>query len=404
MTDNFIEFRLMLQALVRWPCGLFVNALRRDHSKRPVHILFCMVDHFEPGSGGASVETECARVDRLLLEYPRLASRHRDFSGTPIQRTWFFPPHYHRLYHLKKLVSLCQKGFGEIELHLHHGKTRPDTRLNLMETIQACLKAYARFGIFARTDGRLRYGFVHGDWALDNSRNNRYCGVSQEIDVLIKTGCYADFTFPAVNESNPDQINSIFYAMDGPGPKSYNRGDRVRFNRKKRPGGLMIVQGPFHPYFQPNPPYLRYFGDAINGAPPVSNRRVDTWISTGIHVEGKPDWVVVKVHTHGATDADAVLGPEMDRILTHLERHYNDGLRYRLHYVTARQLYNVIKAAEAGVQGDDPRRCREYEICAPEYDASPDICSAPPFLLSLIERTYPLERHKFHKSIEKTIH
>ena len=36
-----------------------------------------------------------------------------------------------------------------IELHLHHGKTRPDTLENLRETLDLCLRDYARIGIAA---------------------------------------------------------------------------------------------------------------------------------------------------------------------------------------------------------------------------------------------------------------
>jgi hypothetical protein len=36
----------------------------------------------------------------------------------------------------------------------------------------------------------------------------------------------------------------------------------------------------------------------------------------------------------------------------HLESVYNDGKNYVLHYVTAREMYNIVKAAEAGKSGD----------------------------------------------------
>ena len=396
MNSYFIKFRLMMQVMAHWLSSQSMKFLIKKDAQQPVHILFCMVDHYEPGSRNATPETEVERVDRLLMKYPQLADRHRDYAGNIVKRTWFFPPHYHRYQHLKKLVSLCHKGFGEIELHLHHGKTKPDTRVNLTETIKACLEAYAPFGIFGRIRGLPRYGFIHGDWALDNSRNNQFCGVSQEIEVLINTGCYADFTFPAVNQANPDQINSVFYTTDRRGPKSYAHGVHVQTNRQPPAKSLMIIEGPLHPYIHGQPPFLRYFGDAVDGVCPVYRRRVDTWVRTGIHVKGKPNWIILKIHTHGATDADAVLGPEMDRILSHLEDRYNDGIRYRLHYVAARELYNIIKAVEAGAGEDDPEMFRDFEIPPPKYDPSPDICSAPPFLLSLIERTYPIEWFKFH--------
>ena len=48
----------------------------------------------------------------------------------------------------------------------------------------------------------------------------------------------------------------------------------------------------------------------------------------------------------------------------HLEQTYNDGKRYVLHYVTAREVYNIIKAAEAGMTGN-PHDYRDYELPPP---------------------------------------
>jgi hypothetical protein len=44
-----------------------------------------------------------------------------------------------------------------------------------------------------------------------------------------------------------------------------------------------------------------------------------------------------------------------------LERRFRDRDDHRLHYVTARELYNIIKAAEAGGSGD-PGQFRDFLI------------------------------------------
>ncbi len=355
----------------------------------PVHVLFCLVDHFEPGHGNVPFEVERGRMNELLFRYPALVEKHRDSSGTKPKRTWFFPPHYHRNGNLRQLVSLCQKGFGEIELHLHHGKTKPDTAENLEKTILHCVEEYSCFGIFGTEGGVKKYGFIHGDWALDNSLNGEYCGVNNEIDVLIKTGCYADFTFPSLIRSNPLQLNSIYYAHDHPmKPKSYNFGLRAKVGRMPK-GGLLIIQGPTYPYFlNQKASGLRVFGDAINGQPKVTDGRIACWIRTGIHVQGKRNWIVLKMHTHGATASEAVLGREIDRIFTCLEKTYNDGKRYNLHYVTARELYNIIKAAEAGEPSDNPEEFRDYRVDPPVYDSTPDVTESSERLRSLVGKTY----------------
>jgi hypothetical protein len=355
---------------------------------RPVHVIFCMVDHYEPGTGNAGPVLEQGRVDALLEAFPGIAEKHRDSGGNLPKRTWFFPPHYHRLGSLGKLVSLCQGGYGEIELHLHHGKTRPDTPENLEATLEACLEDYARFGIFGSEQGQRRFGFIHGDWALNNSLQGRFCGVNDELSILGRTGCYADFTFPSRGASNPLMINSLFYARGKPGaPKSHSRGTPVRVSGRQGEGP-MIIQGPLFPHFTGSRiRELRMWGDIVGPAAAPSGR-VDAWVRTGIHVRGRRSWVFVKTHTHGAVDAPVVLGKEVDEVYHRLETEYNDGKDFMLHYVTAREMYNIAKAAEAGVPGDDPGLFRDFRVRPPAYDSSPGIMEASPRLRGLVARTY----------------
>jgi hypothetical protein len=387
MTRIFKKLLFILTVAAKWSTTGFLS--RFNTSVKPVHILFCLVDHYEPGTGNVSSDTAKNRVQLLLSEYPKLAARHKDSAGNIPRRTWFFPPHYHQNGFLRDLVSLCAKGYGEIELHLHHGKHDPDTSENLETTIRQCIEEYSHFGIFGSENGQKKYGFIHGDWALDNSRHGQFCGVNNELEILTKTGCFADFTFPSLNEANPAQINSIYYAKDDLAkPKSYNYGNPVKLLGKPS-GDLMVIQGPLYPYFkQGKISGMRAFGDGIDGRHPVDKKRVDLWVKTGIHVHGKRNWIIVKTHTHGATDSEAVLGKEMDDVLTYLEHGYNDGVDYLLHYVTARELYNIIKAIEAGEAGTDPEKYRNYKIKPPVYDASLDIHEASETLKNLIAKTY----------------
>ncbi len=383
MWKIYFSFLITILWLPRYLYGF----IRR--TKYPVHVLFCMVDHYEPGEGNASFEVEKARMRLLLEKFPELSKRHKDSAGHPPKRTWFFPPHYHRHNNLKELVSLCELGYGEVELHLHHGKIKPDTSENLEKTILQCIKEYSQFGIFGEENGLKKYGFIHGDWALDNSRHDKFCGVNNEIEILLKTGCYADYTFPSTNTSNPLKINSIYYANDNPHkPKSHNWGVNVSPTRKHN-GGLMIIQGLLHPFFVTKSPFsYRIVGDVVDCFTPVSKKRVDMWVKSGVRIEGKDDLVIIKTHTHGAADADAVLGRKMDDILSHLESNYNDGVKYILHYVTARELYNIIKAVEAGEIVDDPEQYRNYSVKPPRYNSAVNIESATDELKAMVAKTY----------------
>jgi len=107
--------------------------------------------------------------------------------------------------------------------------------------------------------------------------------------------------------------------------------------------------------------------DVRRSCPPTAER-VDAWVRTGVHVVGRPEWVIVKVHTHGTQerDMDTLLGQPMDVMHEHLESAYNDGTNYVLHYVTAREVYNIVKAAEAGKSGN-PHDYRDFVLPPPPH-------------------------------------
>ena len=88
--------------------------------------------------------------------------------------------------------------------------------------------------------------------------------------------------------------------------------------------------------------------------------------SQNIHVEGRPEWVFVKVHTHGApeTQAASLLGDGGRTLHDALTTRYNDGKRWTLHYVTAREMFNVAIAAMDGKTGD-PGAFRDYVLPPP---------------------------------------
>lgn len=91
--------------------------------------------------------------------------------------------------------------------------------------------------------------------------------------------------------------------------------------------------------------------------------RFRRWVDCAIGVAGRPEWVIVKVYSHGAKEdnADVLLGPIGHAFHEAIGTEFNDGRRYRLHYMTAREIVNVIHAAEDGHTGD-PGRYRDYVL------------------------------------------
>jgi hypothetical protein len=334
--------------------------------------MFCFTDHYEPQWQRVSYEQECARVERWQREYPLLCAGHCDADGRPPVHSFFYPAEEYRPEHLDPLVELCRQGLGEIEIHLHHhDSNEQEFREQLREFTRTLVERHDCLPTDPLT-GRAQWCFIHGNWALDNAHpDGSFCGINNELVILREEGCYADFTLPcAPDPSQTRTINSIYYATDDPArPKSHDAGVPVRVGGQAV-GDLMIIQGPLGLMWHSRKlgllPHIEN-ADVRTSLPP-SRERVDAWVRAGIHVQGRPEWVIVKVHTHGTQERDTVtlLGPQMERMFEYLESEYNDGQRYVLHYVSARETYNIIKAAEAGKPGS-PHAYRDFIIPRPAY-------------------------------------
>jgi hypothetical protein len=328
----------------------------RHRSERPTDIFLCVADHFEPQIGRAASAIARERLEDWLRRYPRIAAAHRDADGRLPMHSFFYPWDEYDAWEFAHLAELCAAGYGEIELHLHH---HDDTDATLRRKLREALTTYRAQGtLSAWPNGSTAFGFIHGNWALDNSRcegGRNYCGVNNELTVLEEEGCYADLTFPAWgHRAQPRQINSIYYASDDPlRPKSYDTGVTAQVG-KTLTGGLLLIQGPLVPYWRDSQRGVRL---AIDDGDMASYRRytparLDRWVRAGIQVQGRPDRIFIKLHCHGAADKNrqALLDTDLDALFTDAEARYNDGSRYRLHYVTAREMFNLVKATEEGMQ------------------------------------------------------
>lgn len=355
-----------------WLPGYLTRKLRgKPRYDGPLHIMFCFTDHYEPQwRKPDDIEVERNRVDRWLNEYPALFGHIRDADGCLPKHTYFYPEEEYRKEHLDKIQSLCAQGYGEIEIHLHHDD---DTSENLRVTLERFAQLlHDQHGSLVPhpATGKLAYGFIHGNWTLDNSHpEGKYCGVNDELIVLKETGCYADFTLPsAPSSAQTTTVNSIYYATDDPKkPKSHDRGVPVAVGREPS-GDLMIIQGPLTLNWQKRK--LGFMPGIENGdmkaSMPPSEYRVDKWIDQHIHVEGRPEWVFVKIHTHGTQERDmgVLLGEPTVKMYEYLASRYNDGHNYVMHFVSSREMYNIIKAAEAGKVGN-PNEFRDFVLPKP---------------------------------------
>jgi hypothetical protein len=341
---------------------LAAASLGRNHTaaERPLCVFICIADHFEPLRGPASMSVAEQRIDRWVREYPRLAREFADSRGQHPQHSFFYPAEDYVPELLEPLASLCRQGLGDVDVHLHHDRDTPDQlRQQLLDFTFALNNRHGLLNVNAA--GQITYGFIHGNWALDNSRpDGRWCGVNDELTILQQTGCYADFTMPSAPAAcQTTTINSIYYAQDDPQrPKSHDRGIAACAGVIPPKDSLLMVQGPLALDWSVRKlgclPSLEN-GD-LTGKRPPSTVRLAHWISAGVHVKGREDWIFIKLHTHGAWEANTtmLLGEPMQRFHRGLFNLARSSQHFRYYYVTARELAQLIRALELNRNLVDP--------------------------------------------------
>jgi hypothetical protein len=95
----------------------------------------------------------------------------------------------------------------------------------------------------------------------------------------------------------------------------------------------------------------------------LSRDRFSRWQGARIGIGGRSDWVFIKLYCHAffEQDQDAMIGDEMRRFMTEiLELGATTG-NFKVHFASAREVFNMIMAGLEGEQGD-PGRYRDYRL------------------------------------------
>ena len=347
----------------RWlPAYAWQHIVRRPYAG-PVHVILAIADHFEPGYAGASIRRE--RVAQWCGEYRRHMGGCRDVEGVRFRHTFFYPAEQYDASVIEPLVTHCREGWGEIEIHLHHGIQRPDTSENTRQILTGFRDALSSHGCLSLCDGAgtPRYAFVHGNWALANSRSNSYCGVDDEMSILAETGCYGDFTLPsAPDRAQVSKINSLYEcALPLSARAPHRRGRDLQAGR--RPSTFpLILQGPLSLRFDGwRPPRIE--NSEVSGLNPPTVDRFRLWMRQAICVAGRPDWIFVKLHCHGLDPRDepVMFGGAIRQFLQDLMDLSRNTKSFRPYFVTAREMANIALAACDGCEGE-PGEFRDYRL------------------------------------------
>jgi len=368
-----ISLRQKLSYAGRWLPGYVWQRLVRPRPPNRAHLMIALADHFEPayvpedGYANAPYDEQERRLERWCREYPKQLGDFRDAEGRPFLHTYFYPAEQYDRSHLARLSEHCRAGWGEVEIHLHHGLRSPDsaenTRRLLVEFRDRLAEEHGCLSYGAGSD-QPWYAFVHGNFALANSNHGQACGVDGEMQILSETGCYADMTLPTApfHWAQTGKINSIYecgFPLTERAPHRDGRDLKAGRHPEIFP---IMVQGPLMPVFAAQN-RTRWFGienSALTPPNPASLDRLANWKRAAIAVAGRPDWLFIKLHGHGMDPRheNVMLGAPMRQFLRELVA----GAEERgetLHFVTAREMVNVILAACDGREGN-PGDYRNY--------------------------------------------
>ena len=353
--------------------GYLWQKLTRATPRGKVHMIVCLADHFEPSSlegafsGYAPAQVQQERVEKWCAQYPKNFREFRDSEGRPFAHTYFYPAEQYEHGLLQQIAELCHSGWGEVEIHLHHGLAGPDTAEKTREQLVSFRDVLARdHGClsYVDDDGAPKYAFIHGNFALANCANGFACGVDHEMQILAETGCYVDMTFPtsAFHPAQINKINSVYECalpLNEQAPHRSGRELRVGRSVTKFP---FIVQGPWALDFdrRARNGVGRIENAALTDVNPPSMRRWNLWKRAAIAVAGRPDWRFVKLSTHGMYpgQTEMALGEPTQCFLK--EALANAAQRQEIvHFVTAREMANIALAACDGREGN-PGDFRDY--------------------------------------------
>jgi hypothetical protein len=331
-------------------------ARTRNETSGNVHVMLAFVDHYEPSRSDGEKGIEA--VSEWCQSYESICRNFTDSDGVFPQHSWFYRYDYPEFRCINILSEYCYRGFGEVEFHLHHGNSTEEW---FERTIRDGKKWFQTAGAMygQGVDSAQKFAYIAGNWALDNGQGrDEVSGVNNEIAVLARNDCYADFTFPAFGErAQPRMVNNIYSTMATPIAKSYEDGVDLEVHATAV-GDLVLFQGPV--YIDVEDGYFEYA--SFEKFTPYFSKRREYWLEAGVHVDGRPEWIFIKLHTHGMQSKATVLGDGFVRLLEDVVDLQNDGMG--VHFVSAREAYNIAMAAKDGKEGD-PNMYRDYLVDRP---------------------------------------
>jgi len=334
-----------------WLAPYLKDRLRRAVRRaKPKRAWVVVADHYEPLGRSRSAGEARRKVAAWSERWPRIAEdAPRDAAGQRPQYTFFYPQEEYRHELLEGIAEIVRLGIGDVEVHLHHDNEQRESFIR--KVTEFCHYLTGDHGLLRQQDGRTVFGFIHGNWALDNSRpDGKWCGLKGEIALLRDLGCYADFTMPSLPSATQGRVvNQIYWCTNNPDnrPRSFDRGIEATFGGGRQ-GDLLMITGPLGLRFGERL-LPRMEAGEIAGYDLPTAARVRRWFDLAPLIG---EDLFLKLYTHGADDRN--MEPLLDHGLANLYRWLAEEADRRgieVHWATTWQMY---QAAVAQIHGRIP--------------------------------------------------
>ncbi|MDH4174949.1 MAG: hypothetical protein OEW16_06205 [Gammaproteobacteria bacterium] len=281
----------------------YVRSRFRANGAAPsgARVWLTICDHYEPEWLKPDAATSRSRVATWERQWPQIARRHADSAGRHPVYTFFFPQEEYRREYLDPLTQMTADRIADVDIHIHHhGEGEKDFVDRMYGFIETLTQGH---GLLRRHEGRPVFGFIHGNWALDNSRpDGLCCGLNNEITLLREMGCYADFTMPSgASPTQSRTVNQIYWVNDDPAaPRSFDHGVQVRPGEPGE-GDLLMITGPMGLRWRERlMPRLETGEIAWQDAP--TPYRIERWFDLAPRI-GQD--IFIKLYTHGAQERNS---------------------------------------------------------------------------------------------------
>lgn len=328
-----------------WLPAYIQDRARRALKPRPAKRLWVAItDHYEP-HGNTTLDVAHTRVAAWQERWPNIAlDAPKDADGRHPCFTFFYPQEEYQRDLLNSIAGLCRTGLCDVEVHLHHFNDTAPSFFQKVRTFVDCL--HHEHGLLHLHNGRLVFGFIHGNWALDNSHPTGHgCGVTGELQLLRDLGCYADFTMPSLPSPTQSRIiNKIYWTTGDPAkPRGFDSGIEATIGGGTR-GDLLMITGPTGLRYRGRLMPRLETGELAVYDPPTPDR-VNRWLDLAPRIG---DDIFVKLYGHSAREdnAGALLGTDGKQgTLAPMFRWIAEAAAQRnleLHWSSAFQMFQAV--------------------------------------------------------------